>query len=85
MRVHHKYFLGEVKLMECKLKEIMKSEGRTQNWLSEKVGVNKATISAIINRKSLPTLTVAYRIAKVLGRKIEDIWYEDDEDTKKDL
>jgi len=64
--------------MESKLKEIMKEQGRTQNWLSEQVGVNKATISMIINKKSLPTLPVAHRIAKTLGVKIEDIWYEEE-------
>jgi putative transcriptional regulator len=63
--------------MENRLKEIMKEQGRTQNWLSEQVGVNKATISLLINKKSIPTLPVAYRIAKILGVKIEDIWYEE--------
>jgi putative transcriptional regulator len=62
--------------MESKLKEIMKEQGRTQNWLSEKVGVNKATISLIINKKSIPTLPVALRIAKVLEKPVEDIWFE---------
>lgn len=71
--------------MRSRLKKFIKDEGRTQKWLSEKVNVSMATISSIINEKSLPTLPVAFRIAKVLGRKIEDIWYEEDEDTKKDL
>jgi putative transcriptional regulator len=63
--------------MKCKLKEIMKEQGRTQNWLSENVGVNKATISLIINEKSIPTLPVALRIAKTLGKNVEEIWYEE--------
>jgi putative transcriptional regulator len=63
--------------MESKLKEIMKEQGRTQNWLSDKVGVNKATISLIINKKSVPTLSVALRIAKALERQVEDIWFEE--------
>jgi putative transcriptional regulator len=76
MHVQHNYFLGGAKLMESKLRDVMKEQGRTQNWLSEQVGVNKATISLLINKKSVPTLQVAYRIAKVLGKRIEDIWYE---------
>lgn len=64
--------------MNSRLKEVMKSQGRTQNWLAEQVGVNKSTISQIITNKTTPTLLVAYRVAKVLGLKIEDIWYEDD-------
>jgi putative transcriptional regulator len=78
MRVRLKKILGVGKLMKSRLKEVVKSQGRTQNWLSEQVGVNKATISQIITNKTTPTLVVAYRIAKVLGLKIEDIWYEDE-------
>lgn len=63
--------------MKCMLKEIMKEEGRTQKWLSEKVGVSMTTISSIINEKSIPALPLAYKIARTLGKTIEDIWYEE--------
>ncbi|OLS39156.1 helix-turn-helix transcriptional regulator [Bacillus sp. MRMR6] len=63
--------------MKCRLKEIMKEEGRTQRWLSEKVNASMTTISSIINEKSIPALPLAFRIAKTLGKRIEDIWYEE--------
>jgi DNA-binding XRE family transcriptional regulator len=55
----------------------MKEDGRTQKWLSEKVGVSMTTISSIINEKSTPALPVAFRIAKTLNKQVEDIWYEE--------
>ncbi len=63
--------------MRSRLKEIMKDEGRTQKWLSEKVGVSMTTISSIINEKSIPALPLALRIAKTLGKTVEEIWDEE--------
>lgn len=62
--------------MENKLKEIMKEQGRTQKWLSQTVGVSETTMSSIINKKSTPTLQVAMKISKALGKSVEDIWFE---------
>lgn len=60
--------------MQSRLKDIMKEQGRTQNWLSEKAEVSTTAISAIVNQKSVPTLAVALRISKALGVNVEDIW-----------
>jgi putative transcriptional regulator len=76
MQVQLKNILRSLKV-KSRLKEIMKDEGRTQKWLAEKVGVSMTTISSIINEKSIPTLPLAMRIAKILGKSIEDIWYEE--------
>jgi putative transcriptional regulator len=59
------------------LMEILKEEGRTQTWLCKQVGVSNTTMTSLVNNKRLPTLPVAYKIARALGRKIEDIWYEE--------
>jgi putative transcriptional regulator len=63
--------------MRCRLKEILREEGRSQKWLSEKVGVSMTTISSIINAKSLPALPLAFRIARTLEKTVEDIWIEE--------
>lgn len=55
----------------------MKEQGRTQTWLTEKAGVNKSTISDIVNGKRIPTLPVAIRIAKSIGVSVEEIWLEE--------
>lgn len=63
--------------MESRLKKIIKEQGRTQTWLCEKVGVSNTTMTSLVNKKRLPTLPVAIRIAKVLDVRVEDIWYEE--------
>lgn len=63
--------------MNCRLDEIIREQGRTQKWLSEKTEVSMATISLIKQGKRLPTLSVALRIARTLGVTVEDIWNEE--------
>jgi putative transcriptional regulator len=68
--------------IKCRLKIIMAELGIKQKWLAEKAEISHAQLSALANNKNLPTLPVAFRIAKALGMRIEDIWYE--EETKKE-
>ncbi|WP_180953776.1 helix-turn-helix transcriptional regulator [Bacillus sp. T33-2] len=62
--------------MQSRLREILKKQGRSQKWLAEQVVVNKSTISDLVKGAHDPSLLVASRIAKALGVKIEDIWFE---------
>lgn len=66
--------------MKSRLKEAIKERGITQKFIYDKVGINKSTMTELVNGKRDPSLQTAYRISKVLGVKIEDIWYEDDEE-----
>lgn len=65
--------------MKSRLNDIIEERGIKKGWVAEKVGISRTTISQLTNEKSLPTLPVAYRIAKLLNVKIEEIWYEEDE------
>lgn len=49
----------------------------TQDELAEAVGVSRATISAIENGAT-PSLTVGMKIAKVFGKELSEIFFEDD-------
>lgn len=71
-------------VLECKLSYILLEQGRTQKWLADQVGVSMSTISQIKKGKQLPTLPVALRIAKVLGKKVEDIWMEGEDNESND-
>lgn len=61
--------------MRSRLREVLKKQGRSQKWLCEKVGVNKSTMTELVNEKHLPSLPVAIRIAQTLGVIVEEIWY----------
>ena len=46
---------------------------RTQEWLAEKVGIDRSTISLIVSGKRQPSVKLAIRIAAVTGVPIESL------------
>lgn len=46
----------------------------TQQDLAERVGVTRQTILAIENQKYSPSLELAFKIARVFSRSIEDVF-----------
>ena len=46
----------------------------TQQELAEKIGVTRQTVNAIELGKYSPSLEVAFRIAAVFGRPLEDVF-----------
>jgi putative transcriptional regulator len=64
--------------MESKMKNNIKvyraMNDLTQESLAEKVGVTRQTINAIEKDKYDPSLELAFKIARLFGVKIEDIF-----------
>lgn len=60
------------------LKSILLAEGRKQSWLAERVGIDQATLSRIVNRGLHCDHATQARIAEVLGRPIADCFPDDD-------
>ncbi len=48
--------------------------GMTQQQLAERVGVTRQTVNAIEGGKYSPSLEVAFQIARVFGRPLEDVF-----------
>lgn len=46
----------------------------TQQDLADRIGVSRQTVVAIENAKYSPTLELAFRIAKVFGRGLDDVF-----------
>lgn len=46
----------------------------TQQELAERLGVSRQTIHAIEREKYDPSLTLAFRIARLFARRIEDVF-----------
>ena len=57
-----------------RLRELRARYRMSQEELAKRVGVTRQTIIAIENGKYLPSLRLAFKIAKVFGMKIEDIF-----------
>ncbi|MES1049966.1 helix-turn-helix transcriptional regulator [Bacillus thuringiensis] len=62
--------------MKSRLKEILDERGIKYSFVAKKANIASSTMSALV-KGGLPTLPVAYRIARVLEMKLEDIWIEE--------
>lgn len=60
--------------MKNQLKEKRKKAGLSQYQLSRLAGISQATISHIERDMFVPTIDTAYRVAAVLGVRVDDIF-----------
>lgn len=60
--------------MKNKLKIYRATHDLTQEELADKIGVSRQTVIAIESDKYLPSLGLAFKIAKLFGVKIEDVF-----------
>jgi putative transcriptional regulator len=65
--------------MKTKIKELREKRNLTQEALAEKVDVTRQTILFLEKGKYNPSLRLAYRIAKALNSRIEEIFSFEDE------
>lgn len=63
---------------KCRLRIIFAEREIKQKEFAKLIGLSQSTLSTLVNGANLPTFTSAYRIAKELNMKIEEIWIEDD-------
>ena len=56
------------------IKELRTSFGWTQEQFSEKLGVSRQTVISIENGKYNPSLELAFRVSKLFGKKIEEVF-----------
>ncbi|MGI6671538.1 MAG: helix-turn-helix transcriptional regulator [Christensenellales bacterium] len=54
----------------------------TQQQLADLVGVTRQTILAVENGKYSPSLELAFAIARVFGKPLEEVFSYEDEQTK---
>lgn len=67
--------------METKIRQLRQEKGITQQELAESVCVTRQTINALENARYNPSLLLAYRITKFLGKAaIEDVFVFNEDD-----
>ncbi len=64
--------------MRNRLKELRAERGWSQGTLAEELDVSRQSINAIETGRYDPSLPLAFRIARVFGLPIEDIFSEDE-------
>lgn len=65
--------------MNNNIKERRKTAGWSQSDLAEKLDVSRQTVIAIEKGKYDPSLPLAFKIARVFGTRIEDVFAEESE------
>jgi putative transcriptional regulator len=65
--------------MKNRLRVLRAEHDWSQAELAEKLGVSRQTINAIETEKYDPSLPLAFKIARLAGLKIEDIFSLDEE------
>ena len=56
----------------------------TQKVLAEKVGVSRQTMNAIEQGEYNPTIRLCRKICRVLGKCLDELFWEDDEDEEQE-
>ena len=60
--------------MNNRLRELRAARGWTQQDLADRLGVSRQTANAIETGKYDPSLPVAFRLARLFGLAIEDVF-----------
>lgn len=64
--------------MKIQLREVRSAAGVTQGELAERAGVSRQTVNSIETGRYVPGTDVALRLARVLGRRVEDLFGDED-------
>ena len=68
--------------MRNRIKQLRKEAGFRQEDMAKKLGVSRQTIIAVENDKYNPTLELAMKMARLLGRRVEEIFFLEEEEEK---
>lgn len=66
--------------MENRIKELREQKNMTQQNLAERTRVSRQTIISLENGRYNPSIFLAYRIARIFGLSIEQVFLFGDDD-----
>ena len=61
--------------MRNRLRVLRAERDWTQQELADQAGVSRQTIHAVENEKYEPSLSLAFRLARLFGKPVEDIFH----------
>ncbi len=59
------------------VRQLRESQGLSQGQLAQELHVSRQTVNAIETSRYLPSLPLAFAIARFFGRPIEEIFHDD--------
>ena len=60
--------------MTNRLRELRADRGWSQADLAERLGVSRQTVNAVETERYEPSLSLAFKIARLFGQRIEEIF-----------
>lgn len=66
--------------MDNRLRELRAVEGWSQAQLADRLGVSRQTINALEKGRYDPSLPLAFKLARVFGTRIEDLFQPSEEE-----
>ena len=63
--------------MDNRLRELREAKGWSQGELAEQLDVSRQSVNALETGKYDPSLPLAFRIARLFGLRIEDVFLPD--------
>jgi putative transcriptional regulator len=66
--------------MQNDVRELRADKGLRQEDLAKAMSVSRQTINAIETGRYLPSLPLAIALARFLGRPVEELFHEDDDE-----
>lgn len=66
---------GKATLITNGIRELRKKAGLSQQGLAEAVGATRQTVLALEAARYAPSLELAFRIAHVLGRRVDEVFH----------
>ena len=64
--------------MKNRLEELRKAKGLSQEELADALGVSRQTISSLEKGRYNPSILLAFRIARLFGLRIEDVFIDEE-------
>ncbi|WP_018664633.1 helix-turn-helix transcriptional regulator [Heyndrickxia acidiproducens] len=65
--------------MKSRIGEIIDAAGYKKKYIAKELGVSPTQLSNWISGRSYPTVEKAFKLAKLLNVKVDDLYKEDDE------
>ena len=64
--------------MKNRLEELRKTKGLSQEELADALGVSRQTVSSLEKGRYNPSILLAFRIARLFGLRIEDVFIDEE-------
>ena len=71
--------MREVIKIKNRIEELRKAQGITQKELADKLSVSRQTMVSLENGRYNPSIILAYKVAVMFGKTIEDVFLFEEE------